>query len=393
MSLTRFYIIACRIVIVLLLCTSCQKENSQLETGDPITSEQAYFEDYQKPKHKWGYLDRSGKLVISGSYDDCRDFSDGLAVANQSGKWGYIDKSGDFAIAPEYRSAWDFVDGTAKVRRFDDSYALIDKQGKMIWQSETLEPYQPRESILRTRQESVYGLSKMDGTEVLAPRYLALGDVVSSTAFAKMITGYGIIDLQGENLVPFEYDRIQQAASGKYLLSKSGNKYFYDIKSATISEPFRKATGFQGDRAAVYDGKTWKLIDENLSDVASIDADRVRAGGEGMWIIHQDQKLYLHDNDGKRISDRSFDMLGRFNEKRATAAQGDAWGLIDTNGEYVEPPLYPLAWDYSEGLARVINRAGISYIDTAGNHAFSTKYFEARDFHEGLARVQLKKGF
>ena len=44
---------------------------------------------------KWGYIDKSGTLVIPARYDDAWDFSEGLAHVNLNGRWFYIDKNGN----------------------------------------------------------------------------------------------------------------------------------------------------------------------------------------------------------------------------------------------------------------------------------------------------------
>ena len=55
---------------------------------------------------KWGYIDKSGKIVIEPQFDDASSFSEGLAAVCLGdycplrGKWGYIDKSGEYVWEP-----------------------------------------------------------------------------------------------------------------------------------------------------------------------------------------------------------------------------------------------------------------------------------------------------
>ena len=49
---------------------------------------------------KYGYIDKSGKVVIEPQFDYVRDFSEGLAVVEKDGKWGVIDKNGKVVIEP-----------------------------------------------------------------------------------------------------------------------------------------------------------------------------------------------------------------------------------------------------------------------------------------------------
>ena len=51
---------------------------------------------------KYGFINRSGKLVIPLEYDNIREFEGELAPVAKQGKWGYIDKSGEEVISLLY---------------------------------------------------------------------------------------------------------------------------------------------------------------------------------------------------------------------------------------------------------------------------------------------------
>ncbi|HEY6350549.1 MAG TPA: WG repeat-containing protein [Candidatus Angelobacter sp.] len=98
---------------------------------------------------KWGYIDKSDRLVIPLSFAEARDFSEGMAavVINEvrrdipdrkdqcfiNRQWGFVDKSGHMIISPS--SDWDdvspFSDGLAAVRK-DDKWGFIDRSGHMV---------------------------------------------------------------------------------------------------------------------------------------------------------------------------------------------------------------------------------------------------------------------
>ena len=49
---------------------------------------------------RWGFVDKSGKVVINPLYDEVMPFSDGLARVKVGRKTGYIDASGKFVWNP-----------------------------------------------------------------------------------------------------------------------------------------------------------------------------------------------------------------------------------------------------------------------------------------------------
>ena len=70
---------------------------------------------------KYGYIDRSGKMVIPPQFKDAGPFSDGLARVLLGKQGGYIDKSGQLVIkGEEFEEARLFSEGLAAARRKND---------------------------------------------------------------------------------------------------------------------------------------------------------------------------------------------------------------------------------------------------------------------------------
>jgi WG repeat protein len=101
-------------------------------------------------KGKTGFMDRTGKIVIEPQFEDAEDFSEGLApvkvrseettwcprdaAGSRKGftmKWGYIDKSGKVVIPAEFESADPFSEGLAAINQCDEGF-FIDQTGKKI---------------------------------------------------------------------------------------------------------------------------------------------------------------------------------------------------------------------------------------------------------------------
>ena len=100
-------------------------------------------------KGKWGFVDRTGKLVVEPRFEDADDFSEGLApvkisgetiwcprddAGNRSGftmRWGYIDKTGKLVIPTQFESAAPFAEGLAVIHNCEQAY-FIDKTGQTV---------------------------------------------------------------------------------------------------------------------------------------------------------------------------------------------------------------------------------------------------------------------
>ncbi len=92
---------------------------------------------------KWGYIDKTGTLAIKPEFDFCDAFSEGLGVAVSGQKAGYINKQGQFVIKPQFADARPFKEGLAvvgiesgsKAKFREDSpkkYGFISPEGKFV---------------------------------------------------------------------------------------------------------------------------------------------------------------------------------------------------------------------------------------------------------------------
>lgn len=87
---------------------------------------------------KFGYIDKTGEVIIDFDYEDAGHFSQGLAYyANSDGKYGYINKKGEIVISPKYDYAEEFNFNKQAIvaditTEFDYIYSLINKEGEDI---------------------------------------------------------------------------------------------------------------------------------------------------------------------------------------------------------------------------------------------------------------------
>ena len=82
--------------------------------------------------NRYGYIDKSGDLIVDLIYSEALSFSEGLAAVFVSDRWGYIDTSGKMSISPGFISAGHFMNGLAPARRNSNQYGFINKKGEFV---------------------------------------------------------------------------------------------------------------------------------------------------------------------------------------------------------------------------------------------------------------------
>jgi len=105
------------------------------------------------PQKPYSYIDRKGAIQFTVESDGPPgSFHNGLAVVNRTGGYGFIDRKGHTVIPCQFDYAWSFLDGRAEVvlRGTAGERAAIDRQGKIIERlpKEKLSDYFPSDSIV-----------------------------------------------------------------------------------------------------------------------------------------------------------------------------------------------------------------------------------------------------
>lgn len=85
-------------------------------------------------KGQWGFIDKTGAMVIEPSFEAAGPFSEGLALVRIGDKYGFIDREGNYAIPLQNKYLYGppFHGGFAPVWNAERKGDLIDKSGKIL---------------------------------------------------------------------------------------------------------------------------------------------------------------------------------------------------------------------------------------------------------------------
>jgi len=181
-----------------------------------------------------GYINTKGEKLTTVEFDWAYDFSDGLAIVEKDGKYGYIDTHGNLAVPFEYDKAYNFEGGVATVAKGSDSdgyawFGTIDKNGKTAitpkeqgcykWDDSYVVYYDPDAGSVEIDLDHMALLDKSGKNRLTEFSYSDIGDFTDGVAVAEQFTDdlsqYGIINQNGAEVVPLIFDKIAIADGGK----------------------------------------------------------------------------------------------------------------------------------------------------------------------------------
>ena len=295
---------------------------------------------------KYGFMDRSGKTVITPQFDSAGAFSEGLASVRVGNKWGYIDTKGVVAITPQFDMASPFRFERAGVK-LGNRFGIIDKDGKYInspdfayvgFFSGDLAPV--------TTSGGVMGIVSRAG------KMVSLGDVT------------GLRDGFTAGLIP----------------ASSGGKWgFIDATGKWVIDPlFEEAMNFADGLAPVKAGGRTGYINKSGKFVINPQYDSAGEFCEGRAGFSSGGKVGFIDTKGLVVCDAKFLSVGSFSDGLAPVKTDEGWGFIDRTGKMVIGPKFESADGFQNDLARVT---------VGGKEAYVTKTgaFVVNPFPEGSA--------
>ncbi len=273
---------------------------------------------------KWGFIDKTGRLVLGFQYEEAWDFSDGVAAVRVGDDWGFIDESGKMLIAPQFADVGPFFDGRAQLVT-DSGIGYIDKTGEVVIPPEFEGAYEFHEGLAGVLLEEGYGFIDTSGEVVIRLRWATtVGDFSEGLAAVRTGGGYGYINRQGGYVIKPQFDG---------------------------------ATPFSNGLAVVeYDFFKYELIDTTGRVLKTLDYDQVMGLKEGRAAVLRGGIIAaLEAGEDPETSEGS-------------------WGFMDESGTLVIPTQFRVTQDFRGGLVRVEEENGkMAYIDLDGNYVWREK--------------------
>jgi len=323
-------------------------------------------------EQKWGYIDSTGKFVLSPKFTMALRFqSNGLAVAGEGEKVGMIDRIGKYIVEPVYTNIRDFHEERA-IAQDDNGFTVLDASGKIL--SETfpyISDYQSGRAAyyIQTQSGTIqYGYLDETGKTIIKPVYEYAGEFEGDRAVVKLPgTGYALIGKDGTVLKKLDYKYVKGISDGMiaFFTEQEGKYGYLNAKGdVAIAPMFLQAQNFKDGTAVVN-------VSDNyvVNQFALIDK-------KGKYLIQPQYNDILQLGDGMAALGVASDADNIFT--------GSRYALATQNGSLLTDFIFYGIEPFKGGMASVYDQTKTYFIDKLGRRAESLPSVEGTGILEQL---------
>ena len=278
----------------------------------------------------------------------------------KNGNWGVINSSGETIIEPSNGEMIEIPDKskavficTYDVSNVDDSFKTkaLNANNQEIFTGFdnvfTLQNYDDNKNmwyesnVLKVQKEGKFGLINLDGNEILPCEYDSITTMkgIRNCLVVKSDAKTGIVNTSGKIVVPVEYasvEVIENNVDNGYVVKNSENKYgvinsngdmVLECKYDTIENIV------DGNRYIVKEGNKWKLIDTEGNEYLEGKVDNVADMNNGDVIAKQNKKFGILNIETDLKVPFEYDSLTYLFDNKYVAKKDNKYGIINTNNE------------------------------------------------------------
>lgn len=184
----------------------------------------------------WGFIDKTGKVVVSPQFNHIGFFHEGLAVAEQDGMFGFIDSKGEWVINPQFNNVSSFENGLAAFCN-QSGCGIINKKGKYIIKPKFNAIWLTREGLTPVKVGEMWGVCDMKGNMVIQPQFDHAKGFSDGLAAVKQNNKWGYINPKGDITIPCRFDGASDFHNGIAFVEIDEKWGIIDKKGEFIIQP------------------------------------------------------------------------------------------------------------------------------------------------------------
>ena len=197
--------------------------------------------------------------------------------------------------------------------------------------------------ILIVRIYGKYGYIDSNGDILIPMEYDALGTFIDGKVFAKKDTKIGVLNEEGEEVLPLQYDEIYMGENNTFIMKEGSIYSSCDLKTKT-----------------------------------TLNIDEVYKVNEKILIFSNENKFGIMNYKGEIIIPNTFDEISTFIDKIFIGYKEQKYSLYNLKNEKISGD-----YDFIEQIGNNEYKGGNNEI---GNYAFLSAYISTEDKYENIRK-------
>lgn len=375
-------------------------------------------------KTSWNYYTYEGTLLTKNAYNQIRPLhNDRMAVQNNNNRWGFINETGEEVIACQFDSVGNFKLGYATAVQHG-STLLMNKNGEVILSGQDYYLYQlgllrldafqkkyyvfqpslPTEvskgnqNQIKMKQKGLFGVVSNDGKILLDAKYdevnigadegvygvkrlgkwkvahrsgkeypvdkriVWIDGFYEGYAAMRFQSGeYGYINAIGQIFIAPQYKSCKPFNNERVIVQINTKWGVLNKMEQWITQPlYSEFSDFRNHLAIVREGNKYYLLRDN-GKLASNAYDKITYTPYGYYLVEQNGKKGVHDNEGKEIVSVRYEDVEIISSTLFKVKQYELWGIINYQQDLLvqfsyEGLSYSLDYDCSVGHNRASSK-------------------------------------
>lgn len=299
------------------------------------------------------------KNILSGGDDSGRITSSSYFALYDENKWGVIDNNGNTIISPSYEEM--IIIPNSKKDVFLCTYDINEETGEYKTKAlnskneeiftdyskiEALENFDSNnnvwyeDNVLRVEKDGKYGLINLDGKELLPCEYDDISVIlgIENSILVQKDGNYGLVNNEGTQILETEYSQIQSFGDDYkdgYIVVNQENQYgVVDyLGSEKLATNYELVENIYGkDSYVVTEGGNQKLVSSNGEVLLETGFDSIKQilqNSTSGIVYVSDEKCGVMNTEGEILIANTYDDLIEVKDSVYIAKQNDTYGIID----------------------------------------------------------------
>lgn len=342
---------------------------------------------------KWGFLGKSGVLIVDCQYRKLSKMRNERAFARKSNGWILIDQRGIQVHKRHFRDVCAFASGRAFVLyKRARKWRLIDRQGLRVNRKlyHEIHPFQSNGRAF-IRDDQGWWMIDTNGQILTDSALLTPVTFTNGLAWAKTVDGYHLLFQDGRmKKLPVEAFEVNSFKEGKARILTENGLTFIDTNTQPLFPLyFTQARDFSDGYAYVQQRGESYIIDSTgfkIQIQGRIISDFVN--GKALIVDPNDSVRFNFVNtSGEKLYSHEFEKLQSFANSRSVVRINGKWTMMTEDGILIDLPHYGKIKTPTEGISFYKRNGQYGLFNLEGIPLINCVYDDFSWMEDGLARV------